>query len=69
MIKSCSAQYFYNWFLDTNYKMDNNQNNQGNQPAPLERVSAREFMAKYNSKREVYNFLAVDVGVFLPSYG
>ena len=32
-------------------------------------VSAAAFSAKYRSKREVYNFLAVDVGVYLPSYG
>ena len=37
----------------------------GNQYA---RVSSKEFAAKYNSKREVYNFLATDVGVYLPPY-
>ena len=40
-------------------------------PAPLRKVqvSAAAFAAKYRSKRECYNFLAVDVGVYLPSYG
>ena len=39
--------------------------------APPQRVqlSAMEFAAKYRSKREVYNFLAVDAGVYLPAYG
>ena len=31
-------------------------------------VSVKLFSAKYNSKREVYNFLAVDVGVYLPHF-
>ena len=33
------------------------------------KVSAQQFAAKYRSKRECYNFLSVDVGVYLPSYG
>ena len=33
------------------------------------RVTAKDFSAKYKSKREVYNFLSVDVGVYLPHYG
>ena len=32
-------------------------------------VSAAEFAAKYRSKREVFNFLAVDANVYLPAYG
>ena len=32
------------------------------------KISSKEFAAKYNSKREIYNFLACDVGVFLPPY-
>ena len=32
------------------------------------RISWKEFQAKYNSKRECYNFLATDCGVFLPPY-
>ena len=31
-------------------------------------ISSKEFAAKYNSKREIYNFLACDVGVYLPPY-
>ena len=31
-------------------------------------VSAAAFAAKYRSKRECYNFLAVDANVFLPAY-
>ena len=29
-------------------------------------VSSKAFKAKYNSKKEIYNFLACDVGVYLP---
>ena len=32
-------------------------------------MSVKEFAAKYSSKREVYNFLAVDMGVYVPGYG
>ena len=31
-------------------------------------VDAKTFGAKCSSKREVYNFLTVDVGAYLPSY-
>ena len=31
-------------------------------------VSSKEFSAKYRSKREIYNFLATDVRVYLPPY-
>ena len=34
-----------------------------------QQISAKEFAAKYKSKREVFNFLSVDVGVYLPAYG
>ena len=47
--------------------------NDPNQPVPAPpqtvKVSAAAFAAKYRSKRECYNFLAVDVGVYLPAYG
>ena len=32
-------------------------------------IPAAQWAAKYRSKRECYNFLAVDVGVYLPAYG
>ena len=32
-------------------------------------IPAAQFAAKYRSKRECYNFLAVDMGVYLPAYG
>ena len=32
------------------------------------KISSKEFAAKYRSKREIYNFLTCDVGVFLPPY-
>ena len=31
-------------------------------------MSSKEFSAKYKSKREIFNFMATDVGVFLPPY-
>ena len=48
-------------------------NNQAMQPVDQvanqgSRISSKEFAAKYRSKREIYNFLASDVGVFLPPY-
>ena len=48
----------------------NNQPMQPANPAPNQaaRVSSKEFAAKYRSKREIYNFLACDVSVFLPPY-
>ena len=33
------------------------------------KITAKEFAAKYRSKREVYNFLSVECGVYLPAYG
>ena len=32
-------------------------------------VSTAAFAAKYRSKRECFNFLAVDCNVYLPAYG
>ena len=34
----------------------------------LTRVSAKEFAAKFKSKRECYNFLAGECEVYLPPY-
>ena len=33
------------------------------------KITAKDFAAKYKSKREVYNFLSVDCGIYLPKYG
>jgi hypothetical protein len=46
----------------------NNDGQIGNQGPQHQQISAKEFAAKYNSKRECYNFLAVDAGVYLPAY-
>ena len=32
-------------------------------------VSAKEFVSKFQSKRECYSFLAGDCDVYLPPYG
>ena len=48
--------------------MDNAQHQQiGN--VSLTQVSAKEFAAKFKSKRECYNFLAGECEVYLPPYG
>ena len=48
---------------------DNNAGMQ-NQEAPQKvRVSVKEVMAKARSKREIFNLLSVDAGVYLPAYG
>ena len=31
-------------------------------------ISSKEFASKYRSKREIYNFLAADVGIYLPPF-
>ena len=35
----------------------------------MTKISAKEFAAKYKSKRECYNFLAGELDVYLPPYG
>ena len=34
-----------------------------------QQISAKEFAAKFKSKRECYNFLATECEVYLPPYG
>ena len=33
------------------------------------KITAKDFAAKYKSKREVYNFLSVDCAIYLPKIG
>ena len=33
------------------------------------KITAKDFAAKYKSKREVYNFLSVDCSIYLPKIG
>ena len=35
----------------------------------MSKISAKEFAAKFKSKRECYNFLAVECDIYLPPYG
>ena len=52
--------------------MDGGNGNGGQIPGGIpnmQRVSAKEFASKFKSKRECYNFLAVDCEVYLPPYG
>ena len=48
--------------------MEGAQANQIPDGDQIVQISSKEFAAKYRSKREVYNLLAVDVGYYLPSY-
>jgi hypothetical protein len=38
-------------------------------PPAKVKVTSKDFMAKFRSKREVYNFMSIDVGAYLPAYG
>ena len=52
--------------------MINNPNNADGgqaQQAQIQQVSAKEFAAKFKSKRECYTFLAVEGDIYLPPYG
>ena len=50
--------------------MQNAQNNNMDEAAPAKvKVTSKDFAAKFRSKREVYNFMSVDVGAYLPAYG
>ena len=51
--------------LDNDQQSD--ENIEDGQPRTVG-VNSKEFSAKYRSKREIYNFLACEVGVFLPPY-
>ena len=35
----------------------------------LEAVNVNEFAAKFKSKREIYTFLTIDGGAYLPDFG
>ena len=42
---------------------------QQQQVPSMAKISAKEFGAKFKSKRECYNFLAVECDIYLPPYG
>ena len=46
-----------------------NQDNMVMDGQAKKKVTAKAFAAKFRSKREVFNFLSVDVGIYLPAYG
>ena len=50
--------------------VDNNSDDQQIEEAQNRTVavSSKEFSAKYKSKREIFNFLPIDVGIYLPPY-
>ena len=48
---------------------NHNANQAHGQQAGLVNVSTAAFAAKYRSKRECFNFLAVECNVYLPAYG
>jgi len=41
---------------------------QNDRARPNNLVNAKEFASKFRSKREVYNFLTIDVKAYLPGY-
>jgi hypothetical protein len=48
---------------------DDNMNQIPNQQARgRQQVTATAFAAKYKSKREIFNFLTMDVKAYLPTY-
>ena len=48
---------------------DDNMNQIPNQQARgKQQVTATAFAAKYKSKREIFNFLTMDVKAYLPTY-
>ena len=47
---------------------DNINENVNEQARGKQQVTATAFAAKYKSKREVFNFLTMDVKAYLPSY-
>ena len=52
--------------------MINDLNNDDGGPAQnqqISQISAKEFAAKFKSKRECYTFLAVEGDIYLPPYG
>ena len=51
-------------------QMDDEMDNQNRQQQSRvnQQITATSFAAKYKSKREVYNFLTIDVKAYLPSY-
>ena len=60
----------FNQYLNFFENMQGQNNNNVNDQQPRRvTISTSAFAAKYRSKREVFNFLAVDANVYLPSYG
>ena len=52
--------------------MEINSSSLGNNapnPVTLSQITAKEFSAKFKSKRECYTFLATECEVYLPPYG
>ena len=48
---------------------DENNNNAIQQEPAKEKITSKDFNAKFSSKREVYNFVTIDLGAYIPSYG
>ena len=70
MIFDAVMSIFYNQIAENLMQANNANMNQINQgQAPMAQISAKEFAAKFQSKRECYHFLAYECGVFLPPYG
>ena len=46
-----------------------NMNQINDNEPPLAQISAKEFSAKFNSKSECYQFVALDCDRYVPKYG
>ena len=64
-----ATKRFYNYSLNPMEGQQIPHNQAAQQHGQKVLIPAAEFAAKYRSKRECYNFLAVDMGVYLPAYG
>ena len=71
LIKSVTTltRFLFYFISDYNSMADNNAGMQIQEAPQKVRVSVKEVMAKARSKREIFNMLSVDAGVYLPAYG
>ena len=69
MIESKDCLIIFLIILKDKLNMENNLNDGGVQQIPQKmRITAKEFAAKFSSKRECYTFLTIDCKAYLPHY-
>ena len=62
-------EWFNQYIIYTKSMHGNNNNAVNDRQNGRVSISTAAFAAKYRSKRECFNFLAVDCNVYLPAYG